>query len=592
MKYILNIILLLFSLHLFADPVDSTEAKQVALNYYSSFINQRGGNSINLKKTIVKQYKNITTRYTFVFDNLDYIIVSADNSTVPIFAYSIDNSYNENQIPASCEFWMQSEYDELVYYVRTNSISNANTISQWNNIKQKIFNQTRGAVSPLTKTKWGQTTTNDGECPGYNNNVNGNSSCNCGHCTAGCVAIAMAQIMKFWNHSGTSFDWCNMPDYLIKYDYTLPYPYTRPYYEAERNAIAALVSDCGIKANMDYCSSSCASSSTIGDARQALQNSYDYSSDMLHRYRWLTISWKPKMRKSLDDGNPILYGGNSSDAGHAFVCDGYQNDNYFHFNWGWNGYSDGYFYIDDDDGSPVIDYKKWQEAIFYIHPNQQSAIDCNYCNESISVSNTVTSNNPYNQNFPMITWLGLSPFFNYNFFFNPIKPLFSNIISENGETRLEYYEMSSGTMLATNVTIPNKIDVKFNAYNNIVLKNFKTEPDAIFSAYTSICPYNNGKLNNLSKNNSTLNNLIIEKEFTVFPNPNNGNMQVSYEIPLNTNGTFEVYNMIGDKLFSYPLVGGENTFSISHTDLNPGIYFYRAIAGDKLIGKDKIVVIK
>jgi len=78
----------------------------------------------------------------------------------------------------------------------------------------------------------------------------------------------------------------------------------------------------------------------------------------------------------------------------------------------------------------------------------------------------------------------------------------------------------------------------------------------------------------------------------VIPNPNNGNMQVVYNIPENATGTFEVYNLIGNKLFSYPLYGGKNTFSISHTDLDQGIYFYRAIAGNKLIAKDKIVIIK
>ncbi|MFH0867496.1 MAG: T9SS type A sorting domain-containing protein [Bacteroidota bacterium] len=69
-------------------------------------------------------------------------------------------------------------------------------------------------------------------------------------------------------------------------------------------------------------------------------------------------------------------------------------------------------------------------------------------------------------------------------------------------------------------------------------------------------------------------------------------MQIAYELPENTNGTFEVYNMIGEKLFSYSLYSGKNTFSISRSGLNEGIYFYRAIAGNKQIAADKIVVIK
>lgn len=87
-------------------------------------------------------------------------------------------------------------------------------------------------------------------------------------------------------------------------------------------------------------------------------------------------------------------------------------------------------------------------------------------------------------------------------------------------------------------------------------------------------------------------NKVYSTFVKVIPNPNNGNMQVSYEIPENTIGTFEVYDLIGEKLFSYSLFSGKNNFSISRSDLNQGIYFYRAIAGNKQIAADKIVIIK
>jgi hypothetical protein len=78
----------------------------------------------------------------------------------------------------------------------------------------------------------------------------------------------------------------------------------------------------------------------------------------------------------------------------------------------------------------------------------------------------------------------------------------------------------------------------------------------------------------------------------VIPNPNNGNMHVVYKNPENTIGSFNVYNIMGKQVLSYPLNTGTNTLIISRTDLDPGIYLYRAIAGSKLIGKDKIVIIK
>ena len=120
---------------------------------------------------------------------------------------------------------------------------------------------------------------------------------------------------------------------------------------------------------------------------------------------------------------------------------------------------------------------------------------------------------------------------------------------------------------------------------------------------TYICPGGKGSrladtTNYLTEDTRIKNDKFIET-FEIYPNPNNGNMQIAYNIPGNTigkpvspAGRFEVYNMMGEKLFSYSLLGGKNTFSISRPDINQGIYFYRATAGNKLIAKDKIVVIK
>ncbi|MEA3496939.1 MAG: Spi family protease inhibitor, partial [Bacteroidota bacterium] len=299
MKSVLFAILLIFSITLLAEPVDSTEAKIIAANFYQ-YKNQKRSWA-NVKKTIVMQYKGINTRYTFVFANNDFVIVSADNATVPVFAYSENGSYNNEDKPPAYEYWMQTEYDEWVYYVRQNNISNAETIEQWNNIKTNNFSQYRSnsSVDPLIETRWGQSFTNDGVCPGYNFFVQNNNNCGCDHCTAGCVAVAMAQIMNFWRSPDNDFDWCNMTDSLIKLDINSN---QRANYETERNAIAELIADCRDKSDINYCrkidkETSCLSGTSTGKAKRALRNDYKYSNDMLHRYRCLTMSWKPKMRK-------------------------------------------------------------------------------------------------------------------------------------------------------------------------------------------------------------------------------------------------------------------------------------------------------
>ena len=102
--------------------------------------------------------------------------------------------------------------------------------------------------------------------------------------------------------------------------------------------------------------------------------------------------------------------------------------------------------------------------------------------------------------------------------------------------------------------------------------------------------------NNLSNNNneaeSLKNKLLTENYFTVMPNPNNGNMSVNYEIPENETGTFEIYDIMGKKLYTYLLYSGKNTFAITEESLSKGIYFYKVFVNDKVIASDKIVIIK
>ena len=69
-------------------------------------------------------------------------------------------------------------------------------------------------------------------------------------------------------------------------------------------------------------------------------------------------------------------------------------------------------------------------------------------------------------------------------------------------------------------------------------------------------------------------------------------MQVDYTIPENANGNFEVFDIAGKKVLSYPLKGGHNAFVISNTVLENGIYIYQLSSGEKIIGKDKLVIIK
>jgi len=181
--------------------------------------------------------------------------------------------------------------------------------------------------------------------------------------------------------------------------------------------------------------------------------------------------------------------------------------------------------------------------------------------------------------------------------------------NQNGYTDITTQKINSDSSIqwtipyngsANNNDVPSSIMVsaKGNVYVNGYSIGSGTGYDFVTLKYTQclstanlLAPNPNSNSNdNISPN--TISAASGNVSVKVIPNPNNGNMQIVYEIPENTIGTFEVYNLIGNELFSYPLIGGKNTFSISRSDLNPGIYFYRVTSGNNIIAKDKIVVIK
>lgn len=84
----------------------------------------------------------------------------------------------------------------------------------------------------------------------------------------------------------------------------------------------------------------------------------------------------------------------------------------------------------------------------------------------------------------------------------------------------------------------------------------------------------------------------IENTISIFPNPNNGTMTVKYVLAENQKGRFEIYNVVGIKVTDYILQSNTETLSVSQSDLNEGIYFYRLTSNDKVTGYGKVVVIK
>jgi uncharacterized repeat protein (TIGR02543 family) len=235
-------------------------------------------------------------------------------------------------------------------------------------------------VAPLLTTEWDQCKPYNSQCPMFSDAPNGYAP----YAPAGCVAIATAQIMKFWEHpkqrtktiipsnglssitGTTTYDWGIMSN-------TFRVAYSG---NAAENAVAKLIKEVGYAVNMSYAANG--SESNIDAVLSALPTYFNYSSNMsiIVRQSFNTTNnanWENSIKQELLAGRPVYYRGFDQDpdngGGHAFVCDGYRcSDNKFHFNWGWGGDADGY-YVTSLLTTSNGDFSSSQKIIVHIEPN-------------------------------------------------------------------------------------------------------------------------------------------------------------------------------------------------------------------------------
>ncbi len=582
MKRIL-LLLTLLTANLYGQFVSLDEAKQLALNYYTFVKSDSGSSRIFREK--VTEYQGEITRYTFVFENRDFIVIAADKGVYPVLAYSLENSWSEDAPPAYKD-WMQYEYDEWVLGVRRGTIPPSEEFqSLWEALLNNDFSQLKTSatqsVGPLLTTKWGQAESNDGlDCEAYNyyvpvinKNIFKKTCCDIGkskRCPTGCVPVAMAQIMKYWNSPANGYYWCNMPDVLL---------YNSANYTSERNAIASLMRDCGIKVNALYCVMlTCQTFAWPSSARSALVNDFGYNaSKVTIRKDFSDADWKKMLKNNLDTGKPVFYAGVEPKdifSAHAWVCDGYLND-LFHFNWGWNGESNGHFFIQGT-GNGTLTYSNYQRAIFDIEPTLPRE-NCNPCAEDRIISNQVSYlyAGQIWQVFPVIEWVGMPIGYNWYYFSSfPISPPASSQFQTlYGKDYLVYNDIQAGTISVDNAVIPDRISVTMKAKNSITLKSFTVEAGGVFHAKIEDCS-SADKIINLQDRiepQEEPEEVIYQEGIKIYPNPVNDKLYIEFVHPPEQNTKVFVYDIIGNLLFSAELQSDKNV--VDWQQYSSGMYF-------------------
>lgn len=298
---------------------------------------------------------NLSQESYYVFPNANskgFTIVSGDDRLPEIVGYSSQGSYDENNLPEGFVSFMKA-YQNLYNKVNlgdAEALKNLAEIKAWRNKKNASAASTSAVAPLLGNIEWDQTSPYNNMCPKYDSV----------HVAAtGCVATAMAQVMAYYKYPkqlkadipGYVNRWNGIPmeiptitqeEGIYDWDNMLPkYNKEANATQQQKDAVAKLMYHCGAAVRMSYGPESGAAVSS-----SKLAKYFGYDADLmmdLSRSSFTLDKWMQIIDTELAAGRPVLYGGQSSENGHQFICDGKDENGLYHINWGWSGNQNAYF---------------------------------------------------------------------------------------------------------------------------------------------------------------------------------------------------------------------------------------------------------
>lgn len=308
-----------------------------------------------------------------------FVIVSGDDRTEPILGYSDKGEVTEKNMPENLKYWLEC------YEIQMKSLDHAKAAGS----RGTTRTASKTAVAPLIQAHWDQGAPYNYMCPSVINVTQGGENkvayidygkpgydAN-NRCITGCVATAMAQVMYYWKWPETCGPlnqinkgiWikqeiiedpeaigeepvvqyvvdndCGLPETKFDWENMLPtYLGDESEESASAMAVSKLMRYCGQAVNMNYGISE--SGTNVSASDMVNYFGYGKTAKTVYRMFYTVADWEDLIYNELFYGRPVLYGGSSASGGHQFICDGYDGNGLFHFNWGWSGSSDGYFVL-------------------------------------------------------------------------------------------------------------------------------------------------------------------------------------------------------------------------------------------------------
>ena len=338
---LLTLALLLMPSVMSADPITREQARQKAEAY---LLNRKGSHKLkpvtNVKRLAPQRQKSAAAgngEAYYVFNRGEqegYVIVAGDDLIEGVMGYTDNGEFDYTQIPDNMRDWLD-DYAGYISYIQEHK-----------EVAPRKIN-THPAIATMMTTKWNQGAPYNNLCPLHN----GQRS------VTGCVATAFAQVLYYQHEKSVDETQADIPGYTT-YTAGLSVPgiekgapidwknmlgqYGGSASGVQQTAVAQLMLYCGVAVEMDYTSSS--SGAHTERCAESMNTHFGYSTARyVYKANYTDEGWDELIYNELNEGRVVLLSGYNSEAGHAFVCDGYDGNRCYHINWGWGGQSDGYF---------------------------------------------------------------------------------------------------------------------------------------------------------------------------------------------------------------------------------------------------------
>lgn len=369
MKKLLFIPLLFVTFLLSAAPIGEKRARELATQFFAENTTTRASSVKLSLEWAGDKVENVTTRgavgdvdeaLMYIYNRTDakgYVVIAGDDSVQPLLAYAHDSSIDMSDMPDAAR-WLLACWCEQIAASRAMKIEPTRASPSLSAGKEVLLYET---------AKWNQGEPYNRLSPHF---VKGKAP-------SGCVATAICIVMYYhkWPDCGVG----TTPGYTITHyepqQMVIPenklgraYKWNRMLMEYnkgeysiyEGDAVAELMYDVGTAMSMGWAPGG--SGAVTSACPDRLSKYFKYSKGAM----WYGNSgrteeeWYSMLKENLHEYGPMVGAG----GGHAYVVDGYTDNDFFHLNYGWGGSSDGYYHLPDND------FCRSMGAAFYMVPDK------------------------------------------------------------------------------------------------------------------------------------------------------------------------------------------------------------------------------